>query len=519
MVALPDLGMAEGAYREYSPSDTVIDTDEMDCKPDLIPTSSQLTIMTVCSFVDTEYSNYRKDDVESGGTTKIESLFNAGKSVEPVKSLPNDGPTSNIVKEKWHSITLQVFIPFMLAGIGTIGAGIVLGNVKNYDVFNDVQALYVLVPALLGLKGNLDMCLASRLSTQANLGNMKSRKEVIKMIIGNIALVQVQAIVAANLVSIFAVCLSALLHGPFIVSDALLLAASSVMTATLSCFTLDFLLIAVIFISQKMKLNPDNVATPLAASVGDVVSLMVLSTFATVLYKIHESNTIILVVIIAVYIGIILPFWVFIVLKNEYTRSILTTGWTPVLTALVISGSGGLVLDTAVGQFNGYQVFQPIINGIGGNLVSVQASRIATMLHQTSLRGVIPPHTKQFVAPWTALFHGVLPAKTARILIAMSIPGQVLYVFIADIIYNDGVCTLSPVFILSYISVGLIQIMTLLYIAHIMTHTMWVFNIDPDNSAIPYLTSLGDLIGSSLLLLAFVFMRSINQEYAPIQQA
>lgn len=63
-------------------------------------------------------------------------------------------------------------------------------------------------------------------------------------------------------------------------------------------------------------------------------------------------------------------------------------------------------MDKAVDQFDGYEVFQPIINGIGGNLVSVQASRIATMLHQTSIRGVIPPHTKRFVAPWTALFGG-----------------------------------------------------------------------------------------------------------------
>ena len=39
--------------------------------------------------------------------------------------------------------------------------------------------------------GNLDMCLASRLSTQANLGNMTSTKEVISMVVGNISLVQV----------------------------------------------------------------------------------------------------------------------------------------------------------------------------------------------------------------------------------------------------------------------------------------------------------------------------------------
>lgn len=56
--------------------------------------------------------------------------------------------------------------------------------------------------------------------------------------------------------------------------------------------------------------------------------------------------------------------------------------------------------------FNGFVVFQPIINGIGGNLVSVQASKISTMLHQSSIIGIIPPHTKVVEWPWRALFKG-----------------------------------------------------------------------------------------------------------------
>lgn len=67
---------------------------------------------------------------------------------------------------------------------------------------------------------------------------------------------------------------------------------------------------------------------------------------------------------------------------------------------------GGLVLDAAVGVFNGFVVFQPIINGIGGNLVSVQASKISTMLHQSSIIGIVPPHTEVCESPWRALVKG-----------------------------------------------------------------------------------------------------------------
>lgn len=41
-----------------------------------------------------------------------------------------------IKQEKWSTILLQVSIPFFLAGIGTIGAGIVLGRVEVMYHYN-----------------------------------------------------------------------------------------------------------------------------------------------------------------------------------------------------------------------------------------------------------------------------------------------------------------------------------------------------------------------------------------------
>lgn len=156
-------------------------------------------------------------------------------------------------------------------------------------MFKNISELFILVPALLGLKGNLDMCLASRLSTQVNLGNMTSRDEVIRMIVGNIALVQVQATVASFLVAMFAVGVGAAMDGNFYFEHVMLLTASAMFTATSSCFVLDFVLVAVILLSQKYRLNPDNLATPLAASIGDVVSISLLSFIASLLFN-HISK-------------------------------------------------------------------------------------------------------------------------------------------------------------------------------------------------------------------------------------
>lgn len=109
----------------------------------------------------------------------------------------------------------------------------------------------------------------------------------------------------------------------------------------------------------------------------------------------------------------------------------------------------------------------------------------------------------------------MLPAKTARLLFLIAIPGHTLFVFAADFIYN-GESTVRASFVLTYVLVGFIQLIILLYVCHLMIHTLWKFKIDPDNASIPYLTALGDLSGSTLLLLAFMFLRAINEEYKPV---
>lgn len=63
------------------------------------------------------------------------------------------------------TLVLQVFPTFLVAGLGMVAAGLVLNLVQTWPTFTDIQPMMVMVPALLGLKGNLEMTLASRLST------------------------------------------------------------------------------------------------------------------------------------------------------------------------------------------------------------------------------------------------------------------------------------------------------------------------------------------------------------------
>lgn len=56
------------------------------------------------------------------------------------------------------------------------------------------------------------------------------------------------------------------------------------------------------------------------------------------------------------------------------------------------------------------------------------------------------------------------------------------------------------------------QVFLLLSIADWMVHAMWKSGKDPDSFSIPYLTALGDLLGTAFLALSFHFLWVIGDQ-------
>lgn len=132
--------------------------------------------------------------------------------------------------------SIQVFIAFILAGFGNVGAGLILDHVQHWTVFIHITEMFVLVPSLLGLKGNLEMTMAARLSTHANLGNMQDWSRTLKLAKGNIALVQCQATVVSFLAAMVAISWSIPKGIDF--NNCITLLSSSLITANVACFAL-----------------------------------------------------------------------------------------------------------------------------------------------------------------------------------------------------------------------------------------------------------------------------------------
>ncbi|XP_065350062.1 solute carrier family 41 member 1-like isoform X2 [Cloeon dipterum] len=412
-------------------------------------------------------------------------------------------------EENAFSIAVQVFIPFLVAGLGMVGAGLVLDIVQHWEVFRVVSEVFILVPALLGLKGNLEMTLASRLSTQANLGYMDTPKQQWSLIVGNLSLIQCQAIVVGFLASMAAMIMGWIPEGKFDIDHGLLLCASSLVTASLASFVLGIVMIAVIIASRKFNINPDNVATPIAASMGDLITLTLLAWISSLLFEAIETQPWLAPLIIG-FCLLLTPIWAWLCRQNKHTKEVLSSGWTPVVLAMLISSVGGVILDLTVALYKGIAVFQPVINGVGGNLVAVQASRISTSLHRDSKIGTLPSYASNICLSPLAVFGAKGGhARTARILLAMVIPGHLIFSYTISYL-QAGHTSLTPIFVVVYLLAALIQVSLLLYMSHVMVHWMWTKRIDPDNSAIPYLTAFGDLLGTGLLAIAFQFLYVIG---------
>ncbi|CAD5219782.1 unnamed protein product [Bursaphelenchus okinawaensis] len=352
----------------------------------------------------------------------------------------------------------QVLFPFLIAGIGMVFAGILLDVVQHWPLFKEVPETFILVPALLGLKGNLEMTLASRLSTQANVGCMDTKEQIKAVVISNMALLQTQAIVVTFLASGAAMVLAWVPRGEIDLSHAALLCASSLTTASLASLILGGIMVIVILISQRHNINPDNVATPIAASLGDLTTLAILSAFGSLFLKAHQTESWLNVVVIFMFV-LALPFWVRIAKREEATLSILRDGWCPIIFSMLISSSGGFVLETAMRKFPQMALFQPVINGVGGNLAAVHASRISTFYHKSSNIGFLPHEwtIERFYSFSRAFFSNDWDSRSARVLLFLVVPGHIFFNWIIGALHTGESPPSSALFTSIYLGAGLIQ--------------------------------------------------------------
>lgn len=95
------------------------------------------------------------------------------------------------------------------------------------------------------------------------------------------------------------------------------------------------------------------------------------------------------------------PVWAYAAKRSRFTRDLVLSGFAPICGAMMLQITGGLIMEHALSQFKKLASLQPVVNGVGGNLVAIQCSRMATHLHRFSPLRVLPESDPDWmVPPW-----------------------------------------------------------------------------------------------------------------------
>ncbi|KAI8074736.1 hypothetical protein BC940DRAFT_329270 [Gongronella butleri] len=430
----------------------------------------------------TEHIELRPRQVEEGAglrTTRQHKRSSSSTSFIHFKApaMPPEPIDDDTDIDEGHHLASQALPSLLISVVGLIFAGWMMDHFQHWEVFEQVSELFILVPVLLNLKGNLEMNLAARFSTSANLGDLDLPQKRNALIWGNLALIQVQALISGTIAGIVSFVLGWLERPsePLTIGNTLLVTASSMIAAAGSSFVLGVFMCLLIIASRKLQIDPDNIACPMASSLGDVVTLGILAACAHVLLVYRDTN-LSLMAILAMLVSI--PFFARAVWQNKHVKDLLLSGWSPIMIAMLISSFAGLVLERYVEKYKGLAMLTPIVCGLTGNLGSIYASRISTSLHAGRKDGQM---------------------NVEGTLLLMNIPVQ--WLFLSVIWWLDiGHLDFTLAFAITYFVVAVTCTFAALKMGRAMTFMFWNRGYDPDNFVLPYLTAMIDVLCTSLLV-------------------
>ena len=106
-------------------------------------------------------------------------------------------------------------------------------------------------------------------------------------------------------------------------------------------------------------------------------------------------------------------------------------------------------------------------------------------------------------------------SKSARVLLMLVVPGHLVFLYAASLLQGGDEAPVSVAFAVSYLCAALVQVAILLYAADLVVRRTWRQRLDPDNFSIPYLTALGDLLGTGFLALCFRWASPLQGSLKP----
>lgn len=352
-------------------------------------------------------------------------------------------------------------------------------------MFKNVPELFILIPVMFNLRGILEQSLAARLSAASSIGVMESVSGRRKIWVGNLNLIMFQSITAGLLAGLMSSLLSWLISGIPLWRCCLMVVVASATSASASLISGMFLFVTVQTF-RWLRRSPEGLIGPLTTSFGGVMSLFLLALYAGFFY-LWTGSLIGIVAIVASLIGANVYFYSK-TRKNVAVESIASEGWPTILFSLLLTGLSGLLLQHFLFEYKSiFALFLPVFNGVTGTFAGIYCSEAISHLHLYQLN-----------------HH--LPRRTASTILILFNPIQVLLVYFITLT-NSTRLTASLLFSITLLLVGNSQILLLFTLSDFLIKIFWKFKIRLETHVPVLMGTIGDLMGTLVLVTAFYVLK------------
>jgi len=383
----------------------------------------------------------------------------------------------------------QGFVALLISSGGDLLAGLTLASIT--DTLNKLPGLVILIPAAIGMRGNIFGALGSRLGTAIHTGTFRLSRRLDTVVGQNLAASTLLSLVMSVALAVLAKSV-AIAFGQHSISVADFVVIS-VLGGILSSAVVMGITVAVAAQGVQRGWDIDNVAAPLVTAAGDVVTLPSLF-LATYLVRLPAVTAV--VSMLCAVIGIV-ALVVGVRAKLGIVRRVVRESMPVLILAGVLDVTAGVAIDKRLETifrhgFPGLLVLVPPFLEDAGALGGILSSRLATKLHL----GLIEPRR----------FPAKLVAEDVLLTYVYAVPVFTLVAvssFLVASVFGRGTPGATTMIGASLLA-GLMATTFAVVVAYYGAIATYRLGLDPDNHGIPIVTSSLDLLGAFSLILAFV---------------
>lgn len=372
------------------------------------------------------------------------------------------------------------FGALLLSSTGDLIAGVALGSMSA--ALESLPGLLLLVPAAIGMRGNIFGALGARLGTLAHTGRFEKPWQIRSATGQSVAGSCLLTVYVSVAVAVLAWLITTLMGLPHIgLADFLVI---SVIGGVASSVLVLFVTVSTARVAVRRGWDLDNVAAPVVTAIGDIVTLPALWLAAFLIRPQWLAYTL-AIVCVAVVVPVALWQYRHRVLKQ--LQQVVRQSLPLLLIAGTVDILAGYVLDSRTEAFlamPGLLVMVPAFLEDVGALGSILASRLASKLHLGTLR---PGRLPGRAVLTDIVLIGILGFPVFLLLgltvtgvsAALGLAHPSLLMMLALTLLAGFFATSAAVVVAYYAAVGTFRL-----------------RLDPDNYGLPIITSTMDLVGT-----------------------